>query len=119
MSKIRIAIFGASRGLELCLKSGLFHHPEAEVVAVCDCYEPVIERFRKGAESVGNTGDIIYMTDPEHLLDVPSDAVLLCNYATEHAPWAIRCLKAGRHVLSELLPMQALSEAVELAETVE
>ena len=119
MSKIRIAIFGASRGLELCLKSGLFSHTEAEVVAVCDFYEPVLERFRTHAKAAGASDEIVYLNDPEHLLDVPSDAVFLCNYATEHAPWAIRCLKAGRHVLSELLPMQALSEAVELVETVE
>ncbi len=119
MSKIRIAFFGASRALEICRKAGLFHHPDAEVVAVCDGYAPVVERFRRGAEEAGAGSGIVYMSDPEHLLDVPSDAVVLCNYATEHAPWAIRCLKAGRNVLSELLPMQALSEAVELVEAVE
>lgn len=118
MSKIRIAFLGATRGLEICSKAGLFHHPDAEVVAVCDFYEPVIARFRKGAEEAG-LFDIMYLDNPEKLLDVNCDAVVICNYATEHAPWAIRFLKAGRHVLSELLPMQALSEAVELVETVE
>lgn len=118
MSKIRISIFGASRGLAICQKSGLFRHDDAEVVAVCDGYQPVLDMFRDGAEREGAVG-IAYMSDPEQLLDIPSDAVLLCNYATQHAPWAIRCLRAGRHVLSELLPVQTLSEAVALAETVE
>ncbi len=32
------------------------------------------------------------------------DAVVLANYAHEHAPFAIRCLNEGKHVLSEVLP---------------
>lgn len=47
------------------------------------------------------------------------DAVILANYATEHAPYAIRCLKAGRHVLSEVLPCETMAQAVELIEAVE
>ena len=47
------------------------------------------------------------------------DAVVLANYANEHAPFAIRCLKAGKHVISEVLPVQTLAEAVQLVEAVE
>ena len=118
MNKIRIAFFGASRGLAICQKAGLFRHDEVKVVAVCDSYAPVLDMFRQGAQAEG-AGDVLCLNDPEQLLRVDCDAVVLCNYATEHAPWAIRFLRAGRHVLSELLPMQALSEAVELVETVE
>jgi len=45
--------------------------------------------------------------------------VVLANYATQHAPYAIRCLKSGRHVLSEVMAVQTMAEAVELVETVE
>ena len=47
------------------------------------------------------------------------DAVILANYANEHAPFAIKALNNGKHVLSELLPVQAPSEAVALVEAVE
>ena len=47
------------------------------------------------------------------------DAVVLANYANEHAPFAIRCLKKGLHVFSEVLPAQNMKEAVELVEAVE
>ena len=47
------------------------------------------------------------------------DAVVLANYATEHAPYAIKALKMGKHVYSEVLPTQTLKEAVELIEAVE
>lgn len=118
MERIRIAVFGATRGLEICKKAGLFRRADVKVTAVCDFYAPMLERFKKGAEAEGAYG-IAYLSDPESLFGVPSDAVIICNYATEHAPWAIRFLKSGRHVLCELMPMQALSEAVELVETVE
>jgi predicted dehydrogenase len=44
---------------------------------------------------------------------------VLANYANEHAPFAIRCLKRGLHVFSEVLPVQNMKEAVELVEAVE
>ena len=47
------------------------------------------------------------------------DAVVLANFATEHAPFAIKAMKAGKHVFSEVLPCQTMKEAVELIETVE
>jgi len=47
------------------------------------------------------------------------DAVVLANYANEHAPFAIRCLRSGRHVLSEVLPCETMAQAVELIEAVE
>lgn len=44
---------------------------------------------------------------------------MLANYAHEHAPFAVRALNAGKHVISEVLPAHTLAQAVELAETVE
>ena len=41
------------------------------------------------------------------------DAVVLANYATEHAPFAVRLLDSGRHVLSEVLPCETMAQAVE------
>lgn len=47
------------------------------------------------------------------------DAVVLANYANEHARFAIAAMKAGKHIFSEVLPVQTMKEAVELIETVE
>ena len=47
------------------------------------------------------------------------DAVVLANYANEHAPYAVRCLKRGLHVFSEVLPVATLKEAAELCDAVE
>jgi predicted dehydrogenase len=47
------------------------------------------------------------------------DAVVLANYANEHAPFAVRALEQGLHVISEVLPCQTMAEAVKLIETIE
>ena len=118
MNKIKIAFFGATRGLSICRFSGIFCRDDVCLAAVCDSYRPALEQFRMAAEENG-LYDVKYLSDPERLFDLDFDAIVLANYATEHAPWAVRFLNAGRHVMSELLPMQTLAEAVELTETVE
>ena len=47
------------------------------------------------------------------------DAVVLANYFNEHAPFAIKALRAGKHVMSETSCNFTLAEGVELCRTVE
>lgn len=115
MEKIKIGVFGAGRGLPLC--QGVLLYPEAELVAVCDAYEPLLDRLRVEAEKASL--NVTYYTNFDEFIQHDMDAVILANYATEHAPYAIRCLKAGKHVLSELMACETMAQAVELVEAVE
>lgn len=63
--------------------------------------------------------DITYYENFDDFINHDMDAVVLANYATEHAPFAVQCLKRGLHVFSEVLPCQTMKEAVELIEAVE
>ncbi len=108
--KIKIGVLGAFRGetmINFVKKTG-----EAELVAVCDKNPDVLHKLikSKGVTLYDNFEDFI-----KHDMD----AVILANYANEHAPYAIKCLKAGKHVFSEVLPCASLKEAVELVECVE
>lgn len=47
------------------------------------------------------------------------DAVILANYATQHAPAAVKALRAGKHVISECMACFTMGEALELVEAVE
>ncbi len=113
--KLRIGVFGGDRGDAMI--QILLHHPDAEVVAVCDKYEPLLRKAKKNADAAGV--HIECFTNFDDFLAYDMDAVVLANYATEHATFAIRCLNAGRHVLSEVLPCETMAQAVELIETVE
>lgn len=63
--------------------------------------------------------DVRLYEDFEDFFHEDMDAVVLANYANEHAPFAIRLLRSGRHVLSEVLPCETMAQAVELIEAVE
>lgn len=115
MSKVKIGVFGAFRGLTMI--NVLARHPNAELVAICDKYEPSLEQCKRVAAETGSK--IALYTDFEEFFKQDMDAVMLANYANEHAPYAIRLLKSGRHVCSEVLPTQNLAEAVALVEAVE
>ena len=115
MEKIKIGVFGAHRGMTMI--KVLSDYPEAKLVAVCDKYEPLLESVKKVADEHHTT--VATYTDFEDFIHHDMDAVVLANYATEHAPYAIRLMKAGKHVLSEVLPCETIAQAVELIETVE
>ncbi|MBP3919075.1 MAG: Gfo/Idh/MocA family oxidoreductase [Clostridia bacterium] len=113
--KLRIGVFGGARGTTMI--GVLLHHPDAELVAVCDKYVPLLEDAQKTARECGT--EIAVFENFDDFIQYDMDAVVLANYATEHAPFAIRCLRAGMHVLSEVLPCQTMAEAVQLVEAVE
>ena len=87
----------------------------AELVAVCDKWEEGLKRFDKKYPEA----NVTYYTDYDEFLKHDMDAVVLANYAHQHAPFAIKAMRAGKHVFSEVLPVQTMKEAVELVECVE
>lgn len=113
MKKVRIGVLGAYRGssmINYCKRSN-----NAEVVAICDKWPQALEEQKKNAEGLG----ITFYDNFEDFIHHDMDAVVLANYANEHAPFAIRAMKEGFHVFSEVLPCQTMKEAVELIEAVE
>ena len=113
MKKIRIGVFGGGRGSSMIQYARIAQ--DTELVAICDKYPDVIEKQKQ----LCGTDGIAYYDNFEAFIRHDMDAVVLANYANEHAPFAIRCLKAGKHVFSEVLPVQTMQEAVELIETIE
>ena len=113
--KLKIGVFGAGRGMSMMRV--LAKHPQATLVAVCDKYQPALDKVNNLAEE--NQLAVSLYTDFEDFFLHDMDAVVLANYANEHAPFAIRLLKSGRHVLSEVLPCETMAQAVALIEAVE
>ena len=116
MSKLKIGVLGATRGMDFAVRA-LAGHPHAEVTAVCESYGPLLQRVR--AEATDRGLRIQWHTNVDSLLNGDVDAVILANCANEHARYAIEALSAGKHVLSEVLPVQTMAEAVALCEAVE
>ena len=113
--KLKIGVFGAYRGMTMIRV--LLKHPDAALVAICDKYRPALEKAREAAQEAGI--EVALYEDFESFFRHDMDAVVLANYANEHAPFAIRLLKSGRHVLSEVLPCETIQQGIELIEAVE
>ena len=113
MEKVRIGVLGAYRGTSMinyCKRS-----ENAEVVAICDKSPEALATQRENAKGL----NIAFYDNFDDFILHDMDAVVLANYANEHAPFAIRAMRLGKHVFSEVLPVQTMAEAVALVETVE
>ena len=83
--KLRIGVMGAKRG-ETMMRV-LQKHPEAELAAICDNFEPALKRAHKFCAEFGI--DIAIFTDFDEFIKYDLDAVVLANFANEHAPFAV------------------------------
>ncbi len=117
MDKLKIGVLGASRGMDFAMNVLPGCYPYAEIVAVCESYPVLLGKCRDYFREHGR--QVICCETFEELLDCGLDAVIIANYANEHAPYAIRALDRGLHVYSEVQPVQTLAEACALCEAVE
>lgn len=114
--KIRLGVLGATRGIDFGIIAAA-QQLDMELTAVCDRFEPLLEKVRAALEEKEIRP--AFYTDFDEMLRSDIDAVVIANNATDHAPFAIRALNAGKHVISEVLPMQTPAQAVALAEAVQ
>ncbi len=107
---IRVGVVGIGRGYGFARaateKLGM------ELVALCDVREQALA-------AAGREMGVATYTDYDKFLEHDMDAVILANYFHEHAPFAIKALAAGKHVMSETIPAFTLAEAVQLVNAVE
>ena len=92
MGKLKIGVFGAGRGMTMVRQ--LFKSEDAELVAVCDKYQPILDRCRREAEAAG-MDKVRYFPDFDSFIESDMDAVIMANYANEHAPFARRRASRG------------------------
>lgn len=106
MSKIKIGVFGAGRGIDLAKNFMLLN---CEIVALC---ERDGERAAKGLEKLEINVPVFESFD--HFIKQDMDAVIIANFFHEHTPYVIKCFEKGIHVLCECIPNSTLAEGVEL-----
>ena len=115
MEPIKIAVVGTGRGR-------VFMRPNLEVTglkltAICDRNPGKLEVLKR---RLSPDGSLETYTDYDEMLEKADiDAVILANYFHEHAEFAIKALRKGKHVLSECVAMGTLAEGVELCRAVE
>ena len=109
---IRLGILGTRRGIAFAEAAEVLQY--VEVVAFCG---RDVQRMEIIGEMYPHTR--LFTSYEEMLNDNQIDAIVVANYADEHAPAACQAMKAGKHVLSEVPAFATIAEGVELARTVE
>jgi predicted dehydrogenase len=107
---IRVGVLGVGRGQSFA--AGASEAVGMKLVALCDTWE---ERLN----SVGKKYGVATYTDFDKFLQHDLDAVILANYFHQHAPFAIKALQAGKHVMSETAACTTVAEGVALCRAVE
>ncbi|HPX42262.1 MAG TPA: Gfo/Idh/MocA family oxidoreductase, partial [Candidatus Hydrogenedentes bacterium] len=108
--RIRLGIFGLGRGMSFYRTCAALN---LDVVAGCDYNAHMRENFLQANPGAFATANV------DEFLAQDIDAVLLATFCPAHAGDAIRCLQAGKHVLSEVTAFHTLAEGVRLVEAVE
>ncbi len=107
---IKVGVLGVGRGQSFM--EGANDTAGMKLVALCDTWE---ERLN----DVGAKYGVATYTDYDEFLKHDMDAVILANFFNEHAPFAIKALRAGKHVMSETASNTTLAEGVALCRAVE
>lgn len=108
--RVKLGIWGLGRGMTFFKTCQALN---VDVVAGCD-FNPVMrKRFAERQPGAFVTADAT------EFLKQDFDAVLLATFCPAHADDAIRCLEAGKHVLSEVTAFHMMAEGVRLTEAVE
>ncbi|MFW6600424.1 Gfo/Idh/MocA family protein [Propionibacteriaceae bacterium Y2011] len=110
---LRLAVVGGRRGR--AFGSTLAQLTDLlELTAVCDRAESVLAAWSDAFPQVKPYRDF-----DDLLADDEVDAVFLATPLKQHAQQAISAMRAGKHVLSEVVASYTLAEAWELVEAVE
>jgi len=113
MKRIALAIVGGHRGNNF-RKALEVLADKVELIAVCDLDHAVLATWKELHP------DIQTFDDYDQLLEDPSvDAVFLATPLFIHARQAIRALRAGKHVISEVIASTTIEESQELIAAVE
>ncbi|MGQ9683582.1 MAG: Gfo/Idh/MocA family protein [Anaerolineae bacterium] len=109
---VRLAVVGGNRGAGFG-EALRYLADQLRLVAVCDLSPEVLEAWEK------KHGGIRTYTSYDELLQQDDvDAVLLATPMELHAPQALQALRAGKHVLSEVIAATTMEECWQLVEAV-
>jgi predicted dehydrogenase len=111
--RIRVGVIGTGGRGRLLM--GLFNQcPEAEIVAVCDVYEPRRSQAKKDAPKAREISDYRQVLDQKDI-----DAVVIATPNHWHTPMALAAISAGKDIYLEKPVTHTIEEGPKLQAAIE
>lgn len=110
-SVLQLGVVGLRRGMDVA--TTVIGDENVHIRAICDIDKAQMQLSREKLEKAGVT-DFLCFDSYDDFLASDIDAVYIANYATEHVPFAIKALDAGKHVLSEIPSVYSVEQARDL-----
>ena len=98
MKKIGYAVLGL--GIGLAHADAVLTHPDATLVALCDVDSQKLEKAKTTYPNAR-----LYDNFEALVADPDVDVISICLPSHLHADYAVRAMRAGKHVLVETAPM--------------
>ena len=117
MSKktVKLGVVGLKRGADVTINAAVLKN--VKLCAACDHNPETLKDAKKRFEEAGIL-DCVYYSDYDEMLKSDIDAVFVATEAVYHVPIVKKAMEAGKHVLSEIPPINSVEEAYELKQIV-
>ena len=112
MTKLKVGLVGGSRGGGII--RSLSRHPRAEIAAICDIKEKVLEEMGAHYDLPDNR---LYAKFDD-FVNAPIDIVVVATPIEYHAEQSIAAMENGKHVLSEQTAAYTVADCERLIDTV-
>lgn len=109
---VKLGVVGLGRGREVTIE--LLDDKNVKIAAICDKNPELLQKAIDDYTARGFSGFEVYNTFDEMIAQADIDAVYIATDAIYHVPYVIKALDAGKHVLSEIPPVNSVEEAREL-----
>ncbi len=118
MEKIKMAILGCG-GMSGQHAKRYKHHPDVEIVALCDVSEEIVEKYIERNLSDSDAKPAIFTDAAQMYAESKPDAVTIVTPHTMHFDHGMQALEAGLHVFMEKPMVTESGQAHQLKEAVE
>ena len=113
---IKLGVVGLGRGAYVV--KTIIGEKKVQLRAICDKNPEKLKEAEKTFRDEMKVSDLLSFSDFDEFLKSDIDAVYIATDAICHVPFVKKAMAAGKHVLSEIPPVNSVEEAKELRATV-
>ena len=113
---VKLGVVGLGRGAYVA--KTIIGEEKVQLRAICDKNPEKLKEAEKTFRDEMKVSDLLSFSDFDEFLKSDIDAVYIATDAICHVPFVERAMAAGKHVLSEIPPVNSVEEAKKLRATV-